>query len=72
MARMFLNRTEVKQLTGTCDVDKQIQWLEDNRWKHEVNFIERPVILRAYAEKKLGMTEPETPQWKPHIGAHQR
>ena len=31
-----------------------------------------PVVLRAYAEKKLGLKETKAPTWKPDFGALQK
>jgi hypothetical protein len=51
---VFLTAEELVQLTGRNRSDCQRRWLERNGWAHTVNLNGRPVVSRAYAEKRLG------------------
>lgn len=51
---MFLTDTELASLTGRARADCQRRWLERNGWPHAVNANGRPVVSRAYAERRLG------------------
>lgn len=53
-ARLFLTEEELAELTGRSRSDCQRRWLEKNGWIHTVNLNGRPVVSRAYVEKRLG------------------
>lgn len=56
---MFLTDDELHQLTGRKQPLLQIEWLRDRGWQFEVNERSRPVVLAAYAIKRLGGGEPQ-------------
>ena len=65
----FLTPDELRELTGSTWRSRQIEWMMDNRWTYVLTRDGRPVILRAYAEKKLGMKETKALRWKPNLSA---
>lgn len=71
---MFLTPEELSNLTdyGVGQWSRQRQWLENNGYPFELSSAGRPKVLRAYVEKRLGLTtakptartEPDFSRWK--------
>ncbi len=71
---MFLTPEELSNLTdyGVGQWSRQRQWLENNGYRFELSSAGRPKVLRAYVEKRLGLTtakptaqtEPDFSRWK--------
>ena len=53
---MFLSHDEIAQLTGYVRCADQIKWLCRKAWVHEVAANGHPVVLRTYAESRLGQS----------------
>jgi hypothetical protein len=51
---MFLTAQELRDLTGYQRQFDQRRWLGQHHWAHETNASGRPIVLRSYAETKLG------------------
>ncbi len=51
--QMFLAPIEVKQLTGTHVLIKQVQWLSERGFIFEIGFDEKPKLLRSYVESRM-------------------
>jgi hypothetical protein len=51
---VFLTAAELQALTGRTRSDGQRHWLERNGWIFTTNACGRPVVLSAYATKRLG------------------
>jgi hypothetical protein len=51
---LFLSHNEIAQLTGYVRSADQIKWLSRKAWVHEVAANGHPVVLRSYAEARLG------------------
>lgn len=51
---MFLTPQELEALTGYLRQFDQRRWLVMRQWAHETNSSGRPIVLRSYAETKLG------------------
>jgi hypothetical protein len=49
---MFLTADELRELTGYTLPAHQLRWLARHGWRHEVSGIGRPVVSRAYAERR--------------------
>lgn len=68
---MFLSDADLHELTGYVKPSAQRKWLEKKHWPFEVSALGRPRVLRAFAEKKLGLetavkndhTEPDFSAW---------
>lgn len=54
MSDLFLSRDELSQLTGYDSPKHQFRWLISRGWIIEINRKKEPVVLRSYAEKRLG------------------
>lgn len=54
-ANIFLTADELEQLTGYERPADQARWLRLRAWVFEVNAQRRPIVLRAYAEGRLGV-----------------
>lgn len=67
--RTFLSRDELRELIGVSRKNLQIEWLESHGWKHEINWVGEPVVLRAYAERRLGLGKPSTSRSKLNLDA---
>lgn len=52
---IFLSPTELQQLTGYETARYQKRWLIINRWLFGLDARKRPVVLRRYAEQRLGV-----------------
>lgn len=68
---MFLTQTDMKGLTGSGVVSEQIEWLQDRGWIYELSRSGRPVVLREYAERKLGLTRTKTRKRGPNFATLQ-
>lgn len=68
---LFLTGAELLALTGYQGMTNQRKWLEARGWSHEVNAIGRPVVSRAYCEKRLGVSADSAVDrtWSPNIAA---
>lgn len=51
---LFLTPAEVGELTGYERPADQARWLRDRGWIFELNAQRRPIVLRAYAEGRMG------------------
>lgn len=51
----FLSPAELTDLTDTPVKTLQCRWLDQNRWTYTVSRMGNRKVLRAFAEKKLGM-----------------
>jgi hypothetical protein len=51
---MFLTPDEIRELTGYQRHADQRAWLTRHGWKFEENAAGRPIVLRYYAEQRLG------------------
>jgi hypothetical protein len=64
MERLTLTPDQVIELTGYKRSGDQMRWLRDHGWAFVLNAAGRPVISRAYAERRLageqadGVAEP--------------
>ena len=56
---MFLTADELRDLTGYTLPAHQLRWLARHGWRHEVSGLGRPVVSRAYAERRLGALDSE-------------
>jgi hypothetical protein len=54
MERLTLTPDQVFELTGYKRSGDQMRWLRDHGWVFVLNAAGRPVISRAYAERRLG------------------
>jgi hypothetical protein len=54
MNGMFLTAEEIRELTGYQRYADQRTWLTNHGWRFEVNAAGRPIVLRSFAEKRLG------------------
>ncbi|HEV7607053.1 MAG TPA: DUF4224 domain-containing protein [Steroidobacteraceae bacterium] len=50
---MFLNRDELKALTGYVRVSAQIRWLTEQGFRFTVNGLGRPVVAVAEVDRRL-------------------
>ncbi|ARV23371.1 DUF4224 domain-containing protein [Xanthomonas citri pv. glycines] len=65
-----LSRNEVKDLTGTPFLDRQILFLLRNGIRHYIDLNGRPVVLRSTIEGTPALeASTETPAWKPNKAA---
>lgn len=68
-ARQFedeiLSEAEVSELIGFKVRSKQIQWLQQRGWIHELSACGRPIIGRTYLRQKLGAQLPGSEQPDP-------
>lgn len=71
---MFLTPAELQELTGYKRAMDQCRWMRKRGWTFELNNLNRPVVLRAHAEAKLGSATPAaTPAAAPNFAAlHER
>lgn len=68
---MFLTEEDLQELTDATLRRLQIAWLESHGWTFELSRLGRPKVLRAYAERRLGLddakksdqTEPDFSHW---------
>lgn len=66
---MFLDGSELQVLTGYQRPADQIKWLAAKGWKFEVSAVGRPVVLRAFAQVKMGQVSEDPPAWTPNLAA---
>lgn len=70
---LFLAADELCALTGRTRSDCQRRWLEQRAWIYETDANGRPVVLRAYAERRLGITPaPAASRVRPNFDALKR
>jgi hypothetical protein len=50
---LFLSPAELQELTGYKLGAKQITWLREHRWLHEIGGDGRPKVLRAHVLERL-------------------
>lgn len=68
---MFLTEDDLRTLTGYIAPSAQKRWLTKFEWEFATSGFGRPRVLRAYAEKRLGLesakpkaqTEPDFSHW---------
>ena len=51
---IFLDQSELSELTGYTKQSKQQKWLSGRGWKFEVSALGQVKVLRKYAEMQLG------------------
>lgn len=55
-----LTRDELRELTGSPIRRRQIDWLREHAWRHEIDVHGWPVVSRAYYERRMiGAIEPQ-------------
>lgn len=69
MTGTFLTRDELRELTDAKRRDGQIAWLEERGWPFETTCSGWPVVLRAYAEKRLGLRDARIRRATPDFSA---
>lgn len=69
MTGTFLTADELRELTGSAYRAKQVAWFADRGWTFETTLDGRPVVLRAYAEKRLGLKDTKTRRPEPDFSA---
>ena len=50
---IFLNSSDVEQLTGLKQFKAQAQWLERHGYRFDMNALGRPVVLMSAVREKL-------------------
>ena len=53
----YLNRSELRALTGTPIRARQILWLAKQGWPHVVDLHGRVLVARAFHDKQMGISE---------------
>ncbi|WP_041647974.1 DUF4224 domain-containing protein [Aromatoleum aromaticum] len=67
---MFLNKDELRNLTGYQMPSAQKRWLTDRGWPYEENAAGYPKVLRSVVEKRMGgSTEPVRRRQGPNLEA---
>jgi uncharacterized protein YjcR len=54
-----LSANELAELVG-CKPNQRCRmstWLRKNHWKHEIDVNGLPIVMRAYKDRKLGLSE---------------
>lgn len=54
MERLTLTPDQILEVTGYKRPADQMRWLRDHGWIFTLNAAGRPVVSRAYAERRLG------------------
>jgi len=54
MERLTLTPDQLLEITGYKRAADQVRWLQNNAWIFTLNAARRPVVSRAYAERRLG------------------
>jgi uncharacterized protein YjcR len=57
-----LSAAEMAEIVG-CKPNQRCRmaaWFRKHHWKHEIDHNGLPVVAKAYAERKLGITEDKT------------
>ena len=63
-----LSPSELAEITGCPTARRQVEWLDDNGWKHHKNRAGAPIVGRWYAMLKLAGITPQaatTEAWSP-------
>jgi len=69
---MFLTDAEIVTLTGYHIHAKQREWLDLNGWTFAQSHSGRPIVGKAYADQRLGLSTSPAPQkraWTPNLAA---
>lgn len=67
---MFLSKDEIRDLTGYQKPSLQKRWLTDRSWPYEEDAAGYPKVLRALAEKRMGLSvSTATRRLGPNFGA---
>lgn len=68
---MFLTQDEMRELTGYVKPLLQKRWLTSRGWMYEENAAGHPKVLRALAEKRMGLAPDAAPKRRtgPNLGA---
>ena len=67
-----LTPSELEDITGYQAPARQVRELRRRGWVFEINAAGRPIVSRAYAERRLGGTPDTAPAVEPNFGALQR
>lgn len=59
---MFLSNEELAELTGCKRAKNQIRWLVQNGYKFELSAANKPKVLRALVERKMGVAVAKPPR----------
>ena len=65
---VFLTAEELYALTGYKRMKAQTEWLRARAWVFEMNGFGRPMVLRKYAEARMGAAD-TTPLASPDFSA---
>lgn len=57
-----LSASELAEMVGCRPNQRSImvRWLEDRRWKFDTDRNGLPIVMRAYRDRKLGISEDKT------------
>lgn len=67
---LFLTPDELRELTDSPQVSRQIAWLRTHGWRFELSLANRPKVARAYYERRvLGEAVTPAPTPKPKFEA---
>ena len=58
----FLSPEDLETLTGFKRASRQIKWLQEHGWPHEVNGLGRPVILTVTVMRMMGKPAESKPR----------
>ena len=66
---IFLSESEIRELTGRVRQADQRRWLRERGWMFEENANGRPIVLRTYAETRLGGEAAKPAEKRPNFTA---
>lgn len=66
---LCLSRAEVRELTGTPILARQVAFLRANGIRHYLDAHGRPVVLRSAVEGVASPAQPAATEWKPNKAA---
>jgi hypothetical protein len=66
---IFLDSTEMHDLTGYVRHADQRRWLTDRGWTFEQNANGRPIVLRSHAESRMGGDTGKQAEKRPNFTA---
>lgn len=69
LCEIRLSRNEMKDLTGTPKLKRQLEFLKKNGIRHYIDLNGRPVVLRSTIEGTHAGDASATPAWKPNKAA---
>jgi hypothetical protein len=58
-----LSASELAEIVD-CEPNQRsvmVRWLKDHNWKYDIDRHGLPIVMRAYRDKKLGLTDEKTP-----------